>query len=289
MNSVWKKILISIGVVFVIAAAGLFGYFADELFKQYHECDFAQSYSYDETYHWFECTEELCDEVKDKTEHIDDNIDGICDTCLYGSKVLVNGVNYNTLQEAVDSYTGTPITITLFEDTIDSGLVVDGQEIIIDLNGKTYTPNEGVGSTGTKTLGFQFLQGSKVTIKNGTIKAGQEGIKMLIQNYADLTLEDVILDGRGLIGANPNYVLSNNCGNIIIKGNTTIIADEGDFALDACRYATYTDGVIVSFVDFTGSILGQVEISGNDPAKTGSAKIIKPDGTELTENGIYTI
>lgn len=294
MKSKWSKILIAIVSCLVLALGAVVGIFADEWFKENHECEFETTWSYDDTYHWHNCTDIICDEISDKAEHIDENLDNICDVCLYGSKVLVNGVNYDTLQDAVNSYTDEPITLTLFEDTIDSGLVVNGQEIIIDLNGKTYTPDEAVGSAGTKTIGFQFLKGSKVTIKNGTLKAGEEGIKMLIQNYADLTLENVTLDGRGLIGTGANqtganYVLSNNCGNIVIKGNTTIIADEGDFAFDACRYSTYTDGVTVSFEDFTGSIIGRVEISGNAPEKVGSAKIVKPDGTELTENGIYTI
>ena len=261
----------------------------------FHSCDYSEKWSYNETHHY---KASLCcdDEYIGYEEHKDENEDGICDICLYGTKVTVNGVNYDTLQEAVDSYTDEQITLTLFEDTTSDGLVVNGQDIVIDLNGNTYTPNTAVGSAGTKTLGFQFLKGSKVTIKNGTLKAGEEGIKMLIQNYADLTLENVTIDGRGLIGTGSNqtganYVLSNNCGNITIKGNTTIIADEGDFALDAYYYHSggYTEGVTITFVDFTGSIQGKVEISGNFVGAPGQAKIVKADGTVLTENGIYEI
>lgn len=285
-----KKVLMAIGTIIVASIVAVFGVFADEWFKANHEHSYSDKWSYNETTHYKVAT--CCEDVvKDEAEHIDENTDGICDVCLYGSKVLVNGVNYDTLQDAVNSYTDEPITITLFEDTIDSGLVVNGQEIIIDLNGKTYTPDEAVGSAGTKTIGFQFLKGSKITIKNGTLKAGQEGIKMLIQNYADLTLEDVTLDGRGLVGTSANYVLSNNCGNITIKGNTTIIADENDFAFDAYYYHSggYTEGVTVSFADFTGSIQGKVQVDGNFVGAPGQAKIVKPDGTELTENGIYEI
>lgn len=295
MNSILKKILISIGVLVIAVGATLFGFFADELFKKHHTCEFETTYSYNETYHWFECKESLCDEVKNKAEHIDENTDGICDVCYKGSKIIMHGTNYDSLQEAVDNATEAT-TLTLHQDLTDVGLVVNGQEIILDLNGHTYTPDEAVGSAGTKTIGFQFLKGSKITIKNGTLKAGEEGIKMLIQNYADLTLEDVTLDGRGLIGTGSNqtganYVLSNNCGNITIKGNTTIIADEGDFAFDAYYYHSggYTEGVTVSFVDFTGSIQGNVQIDGNFEGAPGQAKIVKPDGTILTENGIYQI
>lgn len=297
MKKTLTRVFVIIGTILFVVASGVLGFFANDWFKENHECNYATEYSYNKTSHWRECKDtDLCDKYTDYAAHVGMDEDNICDVCLYGSKVLVNGVNYDTLQDAVNSYTDEPITLTLFEDTIDSGLVVDGQEIIIDLNGKTYTPDEAVGSAGTKTIGFQFLKGSKVTIKNGTLKAGEEGIKMLIQNYADLTLENVTLDGRGLIGTGANqtganYVLSNNCGNITIKGNTTIIADEGDYAFDAYYYHSggYIEGVTVSFADFTGSIQGKVQVDGNFVGAPGQAKIVKPDGTELTENGIYEI
>ena len=44
-----------------------------------------------------------------------------------------------------------------------------------------------VGSSGTETNGFQLLKGSTVAFKNGTINAGKA--KIVIQNYADLTLD----------------------------------------------------------------------------------------------------
>ena len=295
MKKTLTRVFVIIGTILFVVASGVLGFFANDWFKENHECNYATEYSYNKTSHWRECKDtDLCDKYTDYAAHVGMDEDNICDVCLYGSKVLVNGVNYDTLQDAVNSYTDEPITLTLFEDTIDSGLVVDGQEIIIDLNGKTYTPDEAVGSAGTISNGFQFLKGSKVTIKNGTIKAAN-GIGILIQNYADLTLENVILDGRNLDSSKQwNYTLSNNCGNVVIKGATYIYSkeyreDSLNFAFDACRYSTYTDGVTVSFEDFTGSIVGRVEISGNAPEKVGSAKIIKPDGTVLTENGIYEI
>lgn len=289
-----KKVIGLVATFIVAVALILVGIFFDQWILKTHDDVFETEYSYNETHHWKACILPDCKSQEDYAEHIDEDANGICDVCLYGSTLLIGDVNYTTLQEAVDSATE-QTTIKLFDDLTSAGLVVNGQDIILDLNGKTFTPNEAVGSSGTKTIGFQLLKGSKVTIKNGTIKAGEEGIKMLIQNYADLTLEDVVLDGRGLIGAGSNqtganYVLSNNCGNIVIKGNTTIIADEGDFAFDAYYYAPYyTEGVTVSFADFTGSIQGKVQVDGNFEGAVGQAKIVKPDGTELTENGIYEI
>jgi len=63
--------------------------------------------------------------------------------------------------------------------------------ITIDLGGHTYTVSNlpTVGSGGTESNTFQFLQNSKVTIKNGSITS--ETTNFLFQNYCDLTLENV--------------------------------------------------------------------------------------------------
>ena len=79
-------------------------------------------------------------------------------------------------------------------------------------------------------------------------------IKFMIQNYCNLTL-----DAMTVKGLNALYVLSNNCGNILIN-NTTINAGTGAYAFDVCGYSTYTDGVKVT-VKGTSIINGNVELS----------------------------
>ena len=115
-----------------------------------------------------------------------------------GEVCTINGTPYNSLQAAVDTITDdTQTTIILLDDTIGGGVKVkSGQNIIFELDGHTYTVNEKtVGSSGTETNGFQLLKGSTVTFRNGTIEGGDTAA-ILIQNYADLTLEDVTLDAQ---------------------------------------------------------------------------------------------
>jgi len=194
---------------------------------------------------------------------------------------------YNGLADAVEAVE-TEGSIKFYKDVTAPGVKVQaGKEIEVDLNGYTFTPNVPVGSVGTVTLGLQPLKGSDVSIKNGTIKAGQPGIKMLINNYSDLTLDNVVLDGRGLIGTGSNqtganYVLSNNFGNVVIKGNTQIITDENDYAFDLWygMFETYNDGVSVTFDStFTGKISGYVEYGAANNVEGWKEKTI------LTING----
>ena len=183
------------------------------------------------------------------------------------ANVLING-------EPVKTETGAPATlydaiitakdgdeITVTNSHIAGGLPTEGKDfktngIVIDLGGNTYTIEDPtVGSPGTETNGAQFLRDNIITIKNGTITSDKASY--LIQNYSNLTLDSVILDGKNLRG---NYTLSNNFGTINIK-NSTIIAKEGGFAFDVYYWPsnTYTDGVSVNVENST--ITGKIEVT----------------------------
>ncbi len=201
-----------------------------------------------------------------------------------GDICKIGDVGYPTLNAAVEAITDdTQTTIVLTSSAQGAGVVIpSGRNIVLDLGEKTYdivAPT--VGSEGTKTSGFQLLKDSTITIKNGTITS--EAAKFLIQNYANLTLDGVTLDGSMLAESenSPNYTLSNNCGNIVIN-NSTIIADTDgeytDFAFDVCDYASYS-GVKVT-VTGDSKIDGKIEIT--DP--NGGDK--KPE--LVVEGGSFT-
>ena len=103
---------------------------------------------------------------------------------------------------------------------------VTGKNIVLDLDNKTYTfATNAVGSTGFKTQAMHLEKDNKLHVMNGKleVKEGNETITMLIQNYCDLTLENVKVNGSNLAGDN-RYAMSNNHGNIVITGSTEIIA-----------------------------------------------------------------
>lgn len=168
---------------------------------------------------------------------------------------------YETLAGAVASVTdGTATTITLLRDASGDGIIIaSGRNITIDLNNHTYTiDGNTVGSSGTKTNGFQLLKGANVTIKDGKITSDKA--KILIQNYCNLTLHNVVLDGRNLVGS--AYTLSLNCGKIQITGSTSILAKTGGVAFDLYYWpsGSYPEGVQVT-VDTTGTISGPIELA----------------------------
>lgn len=171
---------------------------------------------------------------------------------------------YETLAGAVASVTdGTATTITLLRDASGDGIIIaSGRNITIDLNNHTYTiDGNTVGSSGTKTNGFQLLKGANVTIKDGKITSTKA--KILIQNYCNLTLHNVVLDGRNLVGS--AYTLSLNCGKIQITGSTSILAKTGGVAFDLYYWpsGSYPEGVQVT-VDTTGTISGPIELAEDE-------------------------
>lgn len=183
---------------------------------------------------------------------------------------------YETLEKAfAEVPDGTPTTITLLRDAAGNGIQVAGtKNITLDLGGFTYTiDGDAVGSSGTETNGFQLLKGATVKFQNGTITSTKA--KILIQNYCDLTLQNVLLDGTQLNYAAP-YTLSLNCGKIQITGNTSILAKSGGVAFDLYYWATngYTEGVQVT-VDTTGTISGPIELTTDSSGAETAAQYNK--------------
>lgn len=118
----------------------------------------------------------------------------------------------------------------------------------------------GAGSSGTETLGMQLLKGSTILIKNGTINFDDSRLKMGIQNYSNLTLDNVKISG----GSTIQYVVSNNYGNVVFRNKTSITPTGNNVAFD-CWYGLAKDGsydipgVFVTVADNSVKINGKVE------------------------------
>ncbi len=193
--------------------------------------------------------------------------------------VAVNGVYYKTVKAAFDEVASKfgqgqlideDCTITLYKNINENGIVVkSGVTVIFDLNGYTYNVVGTVGSENTTTNGFQLNKGADVTFKNGTLTSSKALI--LAQNYCNLTLENMILDGSG------SYTLSNNNGNVIIK-DSTIIAKENCYAFDVCSFGGYTGPNIT----VQNSIIeGNIEFSYYDSASVENMCLTLKPGTTI--------
>lgn len=203
-----------------------------------------------------------------------------------GAVCKIGDTTYDTLQAAVNAAAdGTPTTITLLKDTTGGGVQVpSGKNIIFDLGRYTYTVNDNtVGSSGTETNGFQLLKGSNVTFQNGTIYAGSSA-RILLQNYANLTLKDVTLDARG--NTKCEYVSSNNCGTVNITGNTNIYAAEGQAAFDVYYWPSGGYADVTVNVNTTGTIGGRIEY-GSDGTEDGKANVAK-QAKLIIQKGTFT-
>ncbi len=248
--------------------------------------------------HWRECRRAGCEAKIDEGEHTYDSADALrCNVCRnpkeginfvlsYGAADNLEEKAFNTLVEAIAFATnnveiGTPVLIEM--GTIDgnttrestgikigkdkNGSDVTGLNITINFKGKNYQVSKDlVGSTGTETNGFQILKGNTVKLMNGTIsvKAGTPAY-VLIQNYADLTLDNIVIDGTNLAEHSKNYssyTLSNNSGNVTLTNATHIIAGEGEkrVALDVWYNMGnwYAQGVHVT-VGSKSTITGIIE------------------------------
>lgn len=179
-----------------------------------------------------------------------------------GAVAKIGDEEYPTLQEAIAEVEDGE-TIEILRNVNDAiGIKVDsGKKFTIDFGNNTYTlTGPGAGSSGTETNGFQLLRDSDITFKNGTINIaeGANNIKRIIQNYANLTLENMTFYSANQVGGE-DYCLSFNNGNITFKGNTSIINSTSDvIAFDVCKFSSYPSVNVTFAEDYTGTINGKI-------------------------------
>ena len=151
--------------------------------------------------------------------------------------------NYDTVAEAVAAVPkdNTNAVITFNDNFTGSGVKVnENQNITFDLNNFTWDITDTVGSTGTETNGLQLLKGSTVKIQNGAITS--QTAKLLIQNYCDLTIDNVKLSGTDNL---TQYIVSNNNGSTTITGGSEITAAAGGMAFDSDKWGGYDGGNVI--------------------------------------------
>lgn len=189
-----------------------------------------------------------------------------------------DGTTFETLEAAVRAVADGG-TVTLLKDATGSGIgtykvpnagQIAAKSFTIDFGGFTYTATDpAAGSTNTETQAFHLEWSGmgdanhKVTLKNGKIEAakGSTNVKMLVQNYCNLTLDNMVLDGTNLQGSKP-YTMSNNCGNVVIK-DTTITAAKNGVAFDVY-------GGFGSYGDVTVTVTGNSVVNGTVEVDRGT-------------------
>ena len=209
----------------------------------------------------------------------------------------INKTTYSTLQDAITAANDGD-TITLLKSGngdgfkipvgkfTDKGLTIDFDHFMYMIGGQL------VGSSGSGTNACQLNANNKITFKNGSFVGATEGSKpaddtpdwhgapaIMIQNYCDLTLENMIVTG----GDETVYTFSNNCGNIVIKDSTINAGKAKDYSSAPFAFDVY--GGFQSYGDVTVSVEGTSVINGDVEIDRGTANNNK--NTLLIKGGFF--
>ena len=183
----------------------------------------------------------------------------------------IGTVEYDSLAAAIDAVPadGTKTTIVMTQDVTNSpGVQIDeGKNVVIDFNNHYYESGAPfVGSPNTQTISFRFMKGATVYLKNGNLKASNDkNSKMFIQNYSDLTLENI------KINATDNnydyfYGLSSNHGRVYVGEGTSILVNEKTHAraFDMCWAPKVSNGIYADgtqmIIETDDEINGYIEL-----------------------------
>ena len=210
---------------------------------------------------------------------VTDNSNGTWTVMPNGNVTKIGTTGYPTLQAALDAAVaasktanGDEVTVTLLADvTNGTGLATfdttKTARVVIDFGNHTYTIVEPpVGSSGTAYQALHF-EAKAVTLKNGKIEMTDNETKltdyhMLLQNYCNLTIQNMTIDGTGITEAfyNSDYYQQhyptwfntakpqfnfNTTGTTSVIRNSTITV-VGDFGIDDNAALTIEDDAIIS-------------------------------------------
>ena len=211
-----------------------------------------------------------------------------------GSVAMTGATLYSSLGEAIEKVQADDI-IYILKDVPDAAgiTVASDKKFTVDFGGHEYILTDpGAGSPGTKSNGFQLLKNSDITFKNGTIRIaeGTTSIKRIIQNYANLTLEDMHFYAENQADGQ-NYPLSFNNGSITFKGDTDIITpDDNNIAFDVCKFSKYPNVTVTFDESYTGTINGHIVYDSSDASThklyikgNGTFGIIRANGSDSSE------
>lgn len=185
-----------------------------------------------------------------------------------GSVAMIGASTYSSLGEAIKAVQAGDI-IHILKDVPDAvGITVpSNKQFTVDFGGHTYILKDpGAGSPGTETNGFQLLKDSDITFKNGTIRIaeGTTSISRIIQNYANLTLEDMHFYAENQAGS-LDCPLSFNNGSITFKGDTDIITpNDNNIAFDVYKFEGYPSVTVTFDESYTGTINGRIVYDSPD-------------------------
>ena len=200
---------------------------------------------------------------------VNSTVDGTLTTnTAENAAVMVGGKTYETLGAAITAAKAGDTIYVLKDIPEAAGIAVpSGKNFTIDFGGHTYTLKDpGAGSAGTESNGFQFLKDSTITLKNGTVRIaeGTTSIKRIIQNYANLTLEDMHFFAEHQADGE-DYALSFKNGSIIFKGDTDIVTTSDEaIAFDVCKYSSYPSTNVTFDESYTGTINGKIVYDSTD-------------------------
>nr|WP_288302855.1 S-layer homology domain-containing protein [uncultured Anaerotignum sp.] len=198
-----------------------------------------------------------------------------------GSVAIIGVTPYSSLGKAIEKVQADDIIYILKDVPNAAGITVaSGKEFTVDFGGHEYILTDpGAGSPGTESNGFQLLKNSDITFKNGTIRIaeGTTSIKRIIQNYANLTLEDMHFYAENQADGQ-DYPLSFNNGSITFKGDTDIITpDDNNIAFDVCKFNNYPNVTVTFDESYTGTINGRIVY--DSPDESSHKLYIKGNGT----------
>lgn len=176
--------------------------------------------------------------------------------------VKIGDVHYTSFKEAIENVKpGETITLIRNVENGDAVAVPESADFTIDFAGRSYT----VSNPAEAAQGFVIGSNANVSMKNGTVSANAAGIKTIIENNGNLTLDNMVIE------AGKTAAVSAKAGKVSIVNTTVNGSIEGEpenveitsgaFSADPAKYAA------------SGSAVAKITDDGNEKFYVGEENI----------------
>jgi len=185
-----------------------------------HTHTFAETWTFNDTHHWHASTCEHSDEKSAYAEHVDEDLNDICDVCRHGVVATINELEYTSLQTAINAVSAEQ-TIVLFDDIDLETAIEITKPVIIDLNGKTLSVSQDTEGNGV----FWVKEGGDLTINGeGVVNGVGDNIYniAIYVNGGELTINGGLYTNTGLT-VNPEDQDNQHYDLIYVKGGSVEI------------------------------------------------------------------
>ena len=253
-----------------------------------HEHAFEQTWTFNDTHHWHASTCEHSNEKSDYKEHIDENLDDVCDVCSHGIEAFIGDLRYPSLEGAISAIQSREAVGTIIlHDDVDLVTAIEiYSSVEINLNGKKLSVSQDIYGNGV----FHVVEGGNLTINGDGIVdgVGQNDWNIVIfADGGDVTINGGIYTNIGAQDFEHND--ADHFDVIYAKKGSKVVINGGTFKGQTPKWILNTHNTDIGTFEVRGGTFINFNPSQADTEPSGLKNWVVEGYKVKEDKGVYSV